>query len=430
MPGLVTMKPVLKARGSGVSKAMARAKEERGLRALLSQVRVSPAKKGRRPADLQALGVLDRSNLAMRLRMKLLSEGGDAEATEDKHESRGGEHEEPSSACLAAMVDEFLEDETNERKNGRLLFDDGSLTGDEDSKSSLIEDLAAVLHSCVDNLPERILLDEVNKAVAAVNVGSYVGDGVTSYLKRHVVRHLRRVGYNAGICKSRWDHLGGFPGGDYEYIDVLFEGSAGRDERILVDVDFKAQFEIARPTAQYDALVQALPSVFVGKQDQLQWIVNVMSDAVKLSLKERGMYLPPWRKPEYMRAKWFFSYRRTTINSWERSNDEISDTSSELSDVSLATNASVKSSDMFTEPQKPKEKPVMKESNTENKLATGEKSQDGVGHVSGCIDNNDWHLPILKAKNSQGPGHAGLASLFKEARLKSSMAKDQLVKVA
>lgn len=430
MPGLVTMKPVLKQRASGFSKAMARAKEDRGLGAFLSQVRASPGKKGRRPTDLQALGVVDRSNLAMRLRMKLLGEGGDEEGPEDAVKHVSGKSEfEPSSVCLAAMVDEFLEDETNDRKNGQWNFDDGSSTGDEDSKSSLREDLFVVLHSGADSLPERILLTEVNIAVAAVNVGSYVGDGVTSDLIRHVVRHLRRVGHNAGICKSRWEHPGGFPGGDYEYIDVVFEGPTGRMDRIVIDVDFKAQFEIARPTAQYDALVKALPSVFVGRQDQLQWIVNVMSDAVKLSLKKRGMHLPPWRKPEYMRAKWFSSYKRTTIDIWEKTTDETSD-SSNASDVSLVANASVMSLAMLTAPHKLAEKPVLKESNVGSRFFTGERSQDVVGQVPGSIDNNGWHLPILKAKKSLGRGHAGLASLFKGTSLNSSIGKDQLVNVA
>jgi hypothetical protein len=148
--------------------------------------------------------------------------------------------------------------------------------------------------------------------------------------------------------------------------------------------------------------VQALPSVFVGRHEQLLWIVNVMSDAVKLSLKKRGMHLPPWRKPEYMRAKWFSSYKRTTTDIWETN----SDGSSEESDVSLVVNASVKSSDVPLNVHKAQE------------------------HGSGSVDNNDWHLPVVKAKKSQGPGHAGLASLFKEAGLKSSMRKEQVVKVA
>lgn len=394
MPGLVTMKPGLKARGSGVSKAMARAKEERGLGALLSQVRVSPAKKGRRPTELQALGVLDRSNLAMRLRTKLLGEEGDLEPEPDPEP-------EPTSVCLAAMVNDFLENDTNTMKTNRsrFAFDDGLSNGEEGSKSSIRDDLVAVLHSSADCIPERILLSEVTKAVAALNVGKCAGDGD---LTRHVVRHLRRVGHSAGLCKSRWDHSLGFPGGEYEYIDITFEGPSGKFERIMIDVDFQAQFEIARPTAQYDALVQALPSVFVGRHEQLLWIVNVMSDAVKLSLKKRGMHLPPWRKPEYMRAKWFSSYKRTTTDIWETN----SDGSSEESDVSLVVNASVKSSDVPLNVHKAQE------------------------HGSGSIDNNDWHLPTVKAKKSQGPRHAGLASLFKEAGLKSSMRKEQVVKVA
>lgn len=320
--------------------------------------------------------------------------------------SSGGELE-PSSVRLAAMVDEFLEDETDDRKRGRSRVNLDEVPGEEDPKSPLRDELAAVLHSSVDNISERIVLAEVNTAVAAVNVGSYVGDGVTSYLRSHVMRHLRRAGFNAGICKSRWDHLGGFPGGDYEYIDVVFEGQPGRCERIIIDVDFKAQFEIARPTAHYDSLVQALPSIFVGRADQLQWIINVMSEAVKSSLKKRGMHLPPWRKPEYMRAKWFSSPKRTTNDISDKSTDRSSERSSEVSDVSLVANASVKSSDVVVE--KPEEKPVVNET-IENRF---ERTQ-GTAIVSDFINNNDWHLPILKAKKSQGPGHAGLASLFRK----------------
>jgi len=50
--------------------------------------------------------------------------------------------------------------------------------------------------------------------------------------------------------------------------------------------------------------------------------------------------------------------------------------------------------------QKPSEKPLAK-------IATGNSP-------SSFIDNNDWHLPVLKAKKSHGPGHAGLASLFQK----------------
>lgn len=41
------------------------------------------------------------------------------------------------------------------------------------------------------------------------------------------MRYLCCVGYNVGFCKFRWDYLGGFLGGDYEYIDVVFESLIG-----------------------------------------------------------------------------------------------------------------------------------------------------------------------------------------------------------
>lgn len=414
MPGLVTMKPVLKSRGSA-SKALSRAKEERGLGALLSQIRVSPAKKGRWSVDPEALGVLTRSNLAMKLRMKLLGEGAEGETVNEEVDTSGGKHE-PSSVCLAAMVDEFLEDDDFEGSRGRcrLSFDDEPRNNDDDSRSSLVDELIAVLHSSADNIPERIVFCEVSNFISITKPGLNSGDGVMSSLKRQVMRYLRRAGYNAGLCKSRWDHSGGFPGGDYEYIDVVFESPTGRFERILIDIDLRAQFEIARPTAQYDSLVQALPSIFVGRAEQLHWIVNVMSDAVKLSLKKRGMHLPPWRRPEYMRAKWFSSYNRTTSDIWDKP------TESELphGSVASASGYGCLNTDLVArvaEFPRPVEKPVGEVTNTtENRFDAGGETQK----TAGSVNNNDWNPPVLKAKKLQAPG---LASMFREGSLSASM---------
>jgi hypothetical protein len=74
-------------------------------------------------------------------------------------------------------------------------------------------------------------------------------------------------------------------------------------------------FQIARPTHQYQAAIQAIPQIFVGRLDRLQQIVEIMSEACKQSLKKRGMHVPPWRRPEYLRAKWFSAYKRSTLSS-------------------------------------------------------------------------------------------------------------------
>lgn len=95
--------------------------------------------------------------------------------------------------------------------------------------------------------------------------------------------------------------------GEYEYIDVIAEG-----ERVIIDFDFRSEFEIARPTGGYKLILQSLPLIFVGRSDRLQQIVSIASEAANQSLKKKGMHVPPWRKVEYMRAKWLSSHTRTT----------------------------------------------------------------------------------------------------------------------
>lgn len=96
--------------------------------------------------------------------------------------------------------------------------------------------------------------------------------------------------------------------GEYEYIDVLVDG----EDRILIDIDFKSEFEIARPTSNYKTILQSLPYIYVGKSDRLKQVVSIISEAAKQSLKKKAMHIPPWRKAEYMRAKWLSPYTRTT----------------------------------------------------------------------------------------------------------------------
>ena len=115
--------------------------------------------------------------------------------------------------------------------------------------------------------------------------------------------------FNIVVCIS-------FHSGDYEYIDVLLPmnpqySKSKQSLRLIVDIDFQAQFEIARPTEDFSMIWQLLPPIFVGKPDKLQHIIVLMSEATKKSLRVEGLHLPPWRKLSYMKAKWFSSYKRT-----------------------------------------------------------------------------------------------------------------------
>lgn len=81
--------------------------------------------------------------------------------------------------------------------------------------------------------------------------------------------------------------------GYYDYLDAILKTTnSGRSVCLFVDLDFRTQFEIARPTREYTALLELLPKIYVGRGDRLQSIVKIMCDGVKNSLNETGMHLP------------------------------------------------------------------------------------------------------------------------------------------
>ncbi|URD80429.1 plant-specific domain TIGR01615 family protein [Musa troglodytarum] len=117
-----------------------------------------------------------------------------------------------------------------------------------------------------------------------------------SAFRRAVMARLRDAGYNAGICKASWETSGGLTGGSYEYI---------------VDLEFAAEFEVARATEGYKEVVAALPRVAVAGEEAVRAAVRAVADAARRSLRATGLHVPPWRKSRYMLAKWVGPYRRT-----------------------------------------------------------------------------------------------------------------------
>ena len=87
-----------------------------------------------------------------------------------------------------------------------------------------------------------------------------------------------------------------------------------KGERLLIDIDFRSEFEIARLTKSYKAILQTLPYIFVGKPNRLKLIIGIVSEAGKQSLKKKGMPVPPWRKADYIKAKWLSPHTRATMS--------------------------------------------------------------------------------------------------------------------
>ncbi|XP_044501463.1 uncharacterized protein LOC123222651 [Mangifera indica] len=230
---------------------------------------------------------------------------------------------EPSSVCLAKMVQNFIE-ENNEKQQSSAVrcgrsrcngFNGSCSDSSEDELDSYFGDtnLASsgetyeILKSLVPctSVYEKNLLTDTAKIVEKNKICKRRDDNC----RKIVTDGLLALGYDASICKSHWDKSPAYPAGDYEYVDVIIQG-----ERLIIDIDFRSEFEIARSTKTYKLVLQRLPYIFVGKADRLQKIIGILSEAAKQSLKKRGMHIPPWRKADYIEAKWLSPHLREIKN--------------------------------------------------------------------------------------------------------------------
>ncbi|CAL5193695.1 unnamed protein product [Lathyrus oleraceus] len=218
---------------------------------------------------------------------------------------------EPSSVCLAKMVQSFIEENQEKHSvscarncfNGNLDdCSDSDLHALGGSSTGEVYETLKGLVAC-PNVFEKNLLAEITKIIEK---NKTVCKRKDDNCRKTITDGLLTLGYDASICKSRWEKSTFCIAGEYEYIDVVM----GK-ERVIIDVDFRSEFEIARSTKSYKAILQTLPYVFVGKSDRLQSIVAIASEAAKQSLKKKGLHVPPWRKLEYVRSKWLSPYTRT-----------------------------------------------------------------------------------------------------------------------
>ena len=147
-------------------------------------------------------------------------------------------------------------------------------------------------------------------------------------------------------------------------------------ERLIIDIDFRSEFEIARSTGTFKAILQFLPYIFVGKSDRLRQIVTVVSEAAKQSLKKKGMPVPPWRKSEYMLAKWL-STSCTRVNPSPSLITAVTDSKVDLTDVAAESDCG------------------------EWELIFGEKIslQESETVSGGEKSSTTWQLPAVKVKS-------------------------------
>ncbi|KAH7447010.1 hypothetical protein KP509_01G087000 [Ceratopteris richardii] len=103
----------------------------------------------------------------------------------------------------------------------------------------------------------------------------------------------------------------GYQQSPHHSVAVICERGTSHADRLIVDIDFRSQFEIARPTKSYIDLTACLPLIFVGSAEKVSQVLRILAEEAKLSLKNNKMYVSPWRSLSYMRCKWLYPLARS-----------------------------------------------------------------------------------------------------------------------
>jgi uncharacterized protein (TIGR01615 family) len=149
-------------------------------------------------------------------------------------------------------------------------------------------------------------LKEINLEGAGCDCRGPVAEGCRNCMQREISDRLRISGYNCTICKSKWRSSTDIPSGEHTYLEVVDTSSLKKGEtiRVVIELSFRAEFEMARASEEYNRLIQRLPEVFVGKTERLSTLIKMLCSAAKKCIKDKKMHMPPWRKHKYMQAKW------------------------------------------------------------------------------------------------------------------------------
>ncbi|KAF7068211.1 hypothetical protein CFC21_073986 [Triticum aestivum] len=250
-----------------------------------------------------------------------LAVAGDGKEKEREERPAAGGEAEVGSVGLDRMVLSFMEDSAAVERppRGRCNCFNGSNYEESDDEEGFFlpsgqasappPSAAGDTLEALKSLVQSASVAERNLLADASRIAERCGRTCKgkAECRRAVADGLRALGYDAAVCKSRWEKTPSYPAGEHEYIDAV----VGDGARLIVEVHFRSEFEVARSTKAYRAALQALPPLFVGTSDRLGKIVSVVAEAARQSMKKKGLHFPPWRKPEYMRAKWLSPHVRT-----------------------------------------------------------------------------------------------------------------------
>lgn len=114
-----------------------------------------------------------------------------------------------------------------------------------------------------------------------------------------VARELQKEGYDARVVAKKANEGDYLRTWSHSYV-VVRRGN----EEIIVEPNFAAQFQVARPTKRFKEIVDMIPLEFVGGMDRLLRVADFLATRASESLRASGLNVPPWRERDGMLSKW------------------------------------------------------------------------------------------------------------------------------
>ncbi|KAL3627785.1 hypothetical protein CASFOL_029148 [Castilleja foliolosa] len=214
------------------------------------------------------------------------------------------ESDGPSPAS-SIELDNFEDDEENEN---RCAVNDNFWENQHELLQSTLCRTTS-LESKIRNITKEAL-KEAHVAGNLCACGGAADNGCRKCRMEVVCRRLQGAGFNSAICKSKWKSSHDIPSGEHTFLDVLDNTNPKKEVRVIIELNFRAEFEMARANEEYNKLVKRLPEIFVGKIERLMGLLKILCTAAKKCMKEKKMHMGPWRKHRYMQAKWLRTCER------------------------------------------------------------------------------------------------------------------------
>lgn len=142
---------------------------------------------------------------------------------------------------------------------------------------------------------------EEDLAIQVKMMRNRIGSPETVQLSSEAVAaQLRKEGYDARVVAKKATEGDYLRTWSHSYV-IVHRGSS---EEIIVEPNFAAQFQVARPTQTFKKIVDMIPLEFIGSMERLLQVADFLATKALESLRASGLNVPPWRERDGMLSKW------------------------------------------------------------------------------------------------------------------------------